>query len=334
MEEKRITITQIAALAGVAKATASLALNGKSAQYRIADDTRARILAIAKAHNYQPSRHARALRQKQPGIWGIVIPDLTNFGFAKIVRLLESHCRQAGIQLLIACSDDDPALEQEAVNSLISWQIDGLIVASSGQSDEIYTRLQPQLPIVQLDRHIQHSSLPLVISNASEACASLVQRMAHACAGDVYYFGGQLSLSPSRHRLAGFKQGLIRAGFTVDEQKIYHRDYQPSSGYQLMAELMAQSKTPPKGLFTSSFTLLEGVLRYLKQHDLLSSGLYLGTFDDHDLLDCLPLPIDSIAQDCDTLARTAFRLMQQLIAAETPLQTTHLISPQICWRRG
>ena len=59
---KRITISDIAGLAGVSKATASLVLNGRSKEYRVADETRDRILAIAAAQHYQPSIHARALR--------------------------------------------------------------------------------------------------------------------------------------------------------------------------------------------------------------------------------------------------------------------------------
>ncbi len=48
---KRITISDIAGLAGVSKATASLVLNGRSKEYRVADETRDRILAIAAAQH-------------------------------------------------------------------------------------------------------------------------------------------------------------------------------------------------------------------------------------------------------------------------------------------
>ena len=48
-KKKRITIAQIAELAGVSKATASLVLNGKSAEYRIADQTQKRIQAVVDA---------------------------------------------------------------------------------------------------------------------------------------------------------------------------------------------------------------------------------------------------------------------------------------------
>ncbi|MGL5069944.1 MAG: substrate-binding domain-containing protein, partial [Aeromonas salmonicida] len=160
----------------------------------------------------------------------------------------------------------------------------------------------------------------------------LVRDMAGECGAEIYYFGGLLDLSPSRHRLAGYELGLHRAGLEAQPARVRHRDYQPSSGYQLMAELVAELGAPPRGLFTASFTLLEGVLRYLNEAGLMETGMRLCTFDDHDLLDCIPMRIDSVAQDCPALARAAFELMQQLIAGNVPGQTAQVIAPRVRWR--
>lgn len=332
-KKKRITIARIAELAGVSKATASLVLNGRSAEYRIADETCRRIQEVANAYHYQPSIHARALRETRSYTWGLVIPDLTNFGFAQISRHLEAHCREAGIQLLIACSEDDPTIEQQVVDSLISRQVDGLIVASSTHNDEIYCRIHDQLPVVQLDRHIGESHLPMVISDACKVTAELVQAMAAEHGNRIYYFGGLLDLSPSRHRLAGYELGLHRAGFEAETRYVRHRDYQPRSGYQLMSELVDElGGELPEALFTASFTLLEGVLRYLNEHGRMDTPMRLCTFDDHYLLDCVPLRIDSIAQDCEALANHAFSLMEQLVRGRTPDNIALVLPPAIHWR--
>ncbi len=65
-KNKRITISDIATLAGVSKSTASLVLNGRSKEYRVSDDTRDRVLALAHEHHYQPSIHARPTRNGKP----------------------------------------------------------------------------------------------------------------------------------------------------------------------------------------------------------------------------------------------------------------------------
>jgi len=330
--QKRVTISRIAELAGVSKATASLVLNGRSDEYRVAEETRQRVLAIAREHHYQPSIHARALSSGRSYTLGLVIPDLMNFGFAYTARELETLCREAGLQLLIACTDDNSAQEQMVVDALIQRQVDGLLVASSALSDQLYQKINQSLPVVQLDRHIGESTLPMVISDACQATAQVTQMLARHSPDEIYYFGGQLKLSPSRHRLAGYELGLKRAGITPPDHWIQHKDFQPRSGYDMMAELCNQLGRPPKALFTGSFTLLEGVLRYLQQHQLMEANIYLGSFDDHDLLDCLPLRIDSIAQDCPALAFHAFSLIQQLIAEQTPAQNAQVLAPRIRWR--
>lgn len=71
MKTKRVTIKDIAELAGVSKATASLVLNGRGKELRVAQETRERVLAIAREQHYQPSIHARccATTVATPSAW-------------------------------------------------------------------------------------------------------------------------------------------------------------------------------------------------------------------------------------------------------------------------
>ncbi len=328
----RITISNIAELAGVSKATASLVLNGRAEEYRVAEETQKRVLAIAAEYHYQPSFHARALRSSRSHTVGLVIPDLTNYGFASIARQLEHLFRDAGLQLIIACSDEDPLQEQTVVNNLIQRQVDGLIIASSEMSDVQYKKIHATMPVLQLDRHIGQSTLPLVISDACDATARLVECVARQQPDEFYYFGGQLRLSPSRHRLAGYELGLKRAGVEPLPEWVQHRDFNANCSYDMMAELCERLGRAPRALFTSSFVMLEGVLHYLSHHPAMMEGLHLCSFDDHDLLDCMPLRIDSIAQDNTALAHHSFEMLKQLME-DKPLESNAAILPAtIRWR--
>ncbi|MGF1715270.1 LacI family DNA-binding transcriptional regulator [Photobacterium chitinilyticum] len=335
-KRKRITIADIAKLAGVSKTTASMVLNGRASTFRIKEETRERVMAVARENHYSPNMHAKSLQANRSDAIGLVIPDLTNFGFASIARELEKLCRQAGLQLLIACSEDDPEVECLVVDGLVRRQIDGLIVASSQTSDEFYQTLTKQIPVLQLDRHIGQSTLPLVLTDAAKVTADLVETIAASTVSEFYYFGGQLELSPSRHRLAGFELGLKRAGLEEKSEWIRHRDYQPGSGYEMMQQLHQELGRLPEALFTASYTLLEGVLRYLKEHNcleaLVSKKMRLATFDNHDLLDCLPLNIDSVAQDSEKIAQTSFQLIRLLLSSQRVTPTSFALDANICWR--
>lgn len=135
---------------------------------------------------------------------------------------------------------------------------------------------------------------------------------------EFYFLGGQPRLSPTRDRLEGFKQGLRDAGVELRPEWIIHGNYHPSSGYEMFAELCARLGRPPKALFTAACGLLEGVLRYMGQHNLLQSDMRLASFDDHYLYDSLTIPVDTVRQDNRQLAWHCFDLIGKLIEGETP----------------
>ena len=315
---KRVTIKDIAELAGVSKATASLVLNGRGKELRVAQETRERVLSIAQQQHYQPSIHARSLRDNRSHTIGLVVPEITNYGFAVFSHELETLCREAGVQLLISCTDENPSQETMVVNNMIARQVDGLIVASSMLHDNDYQKLSEQLPVVLFDRHMNGSTLPLVITDSVSPTAALVADIARSHPDEFYFLGGQPRLSPTRDRLEGFTQGLQQAGVTLQPEWIIHGNYHPSSGYEMFAALCARLGRPPKALFTAACGLLEGVLRYMSQYNLLDSKIHLASFDDHYLYDSLSVRIDTIQQDNRQLAFHCFELISQLFEGETP----------------
>lgn len=333
-QPNRITISNIAELAGVSKATASLVLNGKGDEYRVSEETQQRILSIAEEHRYQPSFHARALRSSRSHTIGLVLPFLTQFTNASLAKELESLFRNAGIQIIIACSDEDPEQEKIVVNNLLQRQVDGLIVISSNTSDESYSKIHSYVPVVQLGRQIGDSNLPLIMTDATGATANLIQIIAQQQTDEVYYFGGEPMLTPSKQRLEGYKQGLTRANVSVHNEWIRQRNYFSYSGYDMMEEVCNELGRPPKALFTASFSLLEGVLQYLNQNPEMQSGLqHLACFDDHELLDFMPLRIDSIAQDYTALAFNAFTTLMALMEDRPlPSPDKQTIQARIRWR--
>lgn len=318
MKTKRVTIQDIANMAGVSKATASLVLNGRGKELRVAQETRKRVLAIAREQHYQPSIHARSLRDNRSHTIGLIVPEITNYGFAVFSHEMEMLCREAGVQLIIACTDENPAQESIAVNNMVARQVDGLIVASCLYSDADYLKLSEQLPIVLFDRRPGGSTLPLVMTDSIAPTTELISRIAPLHKDEFWFLGGQPRLSPTQDRLAGFTEGLMKAGVALQPEWVSHGNYHPSSGYEMFAALCARLGRPPKAMFTAACGLLEGVLRYMSQHHLLASDIHLASFDDHYLYDSLSLRVDTIRQDNRQLAWHCYDLVSHLIDGKTP----------------
>ncbi|SMB85703.1 transcriptional regulator, LacI family [Pasteurella testudinis DSM 23072] len=331
---KRCTLNDIAELSGVSKTTVSMVLNGRADEFRIKDETRQKILDIARQNHYRANIYAKALQSQRTNTIGLVIPDFSNFGFAQTSRILEKLCRNHGLQLIISCSDEQPHLEAKAIENLLERQIDLLITTPIQQSKRHYPHLGT-IPSIQLDRFIKDADVPYVITDDQSAVTQMVSQMIkkHQL-HEFYYLGGLLQLTPSEARLQGFKCGLQQGGLTLHDGWIKHRDYHSESGYQMMTELLRDLGRLPQAVFVASYGLLVGVLRFLNEKNLLdqlsSRQLHLATFDDYELLNCLPFHINSIRQDHEQIANQLFASILKLLGKK-PVENK-IIPAELCWR--
>lgn len=120
-----VKLGDIARAIGVSAATVSNALSGKG---RVSDDLIARIKAKASELGYVPSQPGRALRTGRNHILGLVLPDIANPLFPQIAQAVEAAARAAGYGILIADSRGDVTLQTEAIDRLIEYGVDGLII--------------------------------------------------------------------------------------------------------------------------------------------------------------------------------------------------------------
>lgn len=109
--------------------------------------------------------------------FGLIIPDLENTSYARLAKLLEQNSRQAGFQILIACSDDDPEIEIAAADALVSRRIDALFVASCiANASEFYLKMQQSgTPVIAIDRALDDEYFSCVISEEFGAAFELTR---------------------------------------------------------------------------------------------------------------------------------------------------------------
>ncbi len=332
---KRLTIADIAQLTGVSKTTVSMVLNGRGDNFRIKPETQEKILAIAKKHHYKANSVARALQAQRSNTIGLVIPDFSNLGFAATTKTLERLCRDNGLQLIIACSDENVQQEAIAIERLLDRQIDLLITTPIKVNAAHYRALNINVPVIQLDRCTTKSHTPYIVTDDESAVIELINTLCQRHSlSEFYYLGGQAELRPSTARLSGFKQGLQQAELPLQQEWIIQTSYYADSAYLAIEQLYQKLGRLPQALFTGSYALLEGVLRFLNDHQLLdhltTGKMHLSTFDDYELLNCLPFKINSIQQNHQKIAQQLFLMLQALLKGEKV--SNQIIPAKIIWR--
>lgn len=126
MRNHRISLQDIATLAGVTKMTVSRYIRSPK---KVAKETGERIAKIMEEINYIPNRAPGMLLNAQSYTLGILIPSFQNQLFADILAGIESVTSEHNYQTLIANYNYDRDSEEESVINLLSYNIDGIILS-------------------------------------------------------------------------------------------------------------------------------------------------------------------------------------------------------------
>ncbi|MGL5504286.1 MAG: catabolite repressor/activator, partial [Aeromonas veronii] len=261
-------LDEIAALAGVSRTTASYVINGKADQYRISQATRDKVMAVVTAHNYQPDSRAASLRGGQTKTLGFILPDLENASYAKLAKRLEQGARAQGYQLLIVCSEDDPATEKELAQMLVSRHVDALLVASCLPPDDpFYGKLQAQgSQILAIDRAMAADKFVTVASENEKASFDLTSSLLTPTLRHIALITALPALTISQERKAGFEQAV--ASHSAARHLCEGDHFSRLEGYRLIKDLHQQLGQWPEALITTSYILMEGVLDYLLEQEI------------------------------------------------------------------
>ncbi|MGS0724839.1 LacI family DNA-binding transcriptional regulator [Shewanella sp. 0m-11] len=152
---RKIKLIDIAKLANVSPITVSRAL---STPEKVKAATCEKIQKIAHEMGYIPNLMAKGLKSKSKTI-GVIVPTIINPFFASAVKSIIRSTNKAGYNCLLFSSDESELIEQNAVNTLISYNIDGIIIAVISEDANYHpiyfsTLEKLAIPVVLLDRHI------------------------------------------------------------------------------------------------------------------------------------------------------------------------------------
>jgi LacI family transcriptional regulator, kdg operon repressor len=149
--EPRVTIADVAQRAGVSKATVSRFLNRRDEL--LTPEIARRVQSAITALGYSPSPMAQALKRGRSRLIGLVVADVTNPFSVAVLRGAEKACQEAGYLLMLFNLGDDSQRERKAIEALVSYQVDGLILNTLGRDEGAVTAAgRSGRPVVLVDR--------------------------------------------------------------------------------------------------------------------------------------------------------------------------------------
>lgn len=151
----KITLKELAKLLNVSVSTVSKALHDSP---EISPKTVERVKELAKLHNYRPNPVAVNLKSSKSGTIGVIIPNISNTFFAKVLSGIEAEAQRLGLQVITYISNERLDREKQIIDRLTSGFVDGVLIAISEETqrkkeyDHLYNLVEYDIPVVLYDR--------------------------------------------------------------------------------------------------------------------------------------------------------------------------------------
>lgn len=293
--DRVVTVRDVAALAGVSRTTTARVMGGYG---YVSASARTRVLAAAEHLKYVPNEVARALSSGETGTIGLVVGDIGNPFFAAVTKGISAVIEPAGLVLLLACSDERPAVERQAVQTLRGRRVDGLIVASCVRSGAAHLTktVQGGTPLVLLDRLVRGVMADSVVVDNVGGARTAVRHLLDYGHRRVGLVGDLPQLSSSRERIEGYRKALAEAGIPQDPALVDTHAVNSKDAYQSTIRLCNRPDRPT-ALFTTSNLMTLGAMRALRDLPLrVPDDISLVGFDDLEWTTLVDPPVTVVEQ--------------------------------------
>lgn len=207
MEEKNLTIADIAQELGVSKTTVSRAMSGKG---RIGEETRKRVQAYIEAHHYSPNVVAKGLAQNKTFNLGLVLPGDYNIVelpfFQKCMMGISRTASEAGYDVLLSMVTADKITQLE--RAVTNRKIDGAILTRTLADDAPMRYLQENgVPFVAIGS-TDEAKVVQIDNDHRGACRELTGRLLDGGIRSLALIGGREEYIVTKNRLLGFEDAF------------------------------------------------------------------------------------------------------------------------------
>ncbi|PJG82661.1 gluconate operon transcriptional repressor GntR [Caviibacterium pharyngocola] len=254
-KNKRPTLQDIANHLGVTKMTVSRYLRNPDS---VAQDTRIKIAAAVEEFGYIPNRAPDILSNAKSRAIGVLLPSLTNQVFADVLKGIEQITDQAGYQTMLAHYGYSEQKEEQRIESLLSYHVDGLILSENHHTPRTLKMLEvANVPVIEIMDSGEVGIQQVVGFDNIASAQLMVETMINRGYKNIVYFTARMD-KRTKLKMIGYEQAMRKHG--LEPHSLITEE--PSS-FTLGADLLqkALSQYPDMdGIFCTNDDLAIGAL--------------------------------------------------------------------------
>lgn len=328
------TMRDVALVAGVSATTVSHVLNGTR---HVDPTTREAVLAAIEETEYAANGAARSLRLGRTSTIGVAMSAISNPYFGDLLHAIEQEAGLDGYSIVLSDTHDDPAREEAAIDKLISYGIDAVILAPSADAGRTVQKLRRRkIPVVLIDR--VPDSLGDDIDAIGVVNDTPVERLTRHLAESGHRRIGMISglsgLSTAEERISGYRAGIAAAGLEPDANLLRRTDSSAPGVEQAVTELLTLSD-PPTALILGNNQATINAMRTLNQRGVrVPEDLAVACFDDFEWADAFRPTLTAVSQPITDIAHGAVELLLRRVNDPTVPATRRRLEATIAHRQS
>ena len=329
------TLEEVAAAAGVSRATVSRVVNGLD---RVSPATRQSVQRAVERLGYTPNRVARSLATKRTDSVAMVLPEPATslFGdpfFPRLVAGISDVLSAADKQLvLLAAQPGDGGARLERY--LAAAQADGVLLVSLHGADPLPSHLRTRgIPVVVGGRPPVEGVSYVDVDNVQGAL-SAVRHLISLGRRHVATVTGPLDMAVATDRLEGYRRALREAGLPVDPALEATGGFEQEAARRATGELLDRAPELD-AIFAASDLMAAGVLQALRRAGRrVPEDVAVVGYDDSLIASSTEPPLSSVRQPTEDMGREMARLLLAVISTPSPVARRVILDTQLVIRQS
>ncbi|MDD4112239.1 MAG: LacI family DNA-binding transcriptional regulator [Herbinix sp.] len=304
-----VSMKDIAHELNLSRCTVSNILNNKLEGKSYKKETIELVLKKACEMNYVPNNIARSLKTGSTRTIALVVPDICNSFYTKIIKEVELLAYAENYSLIVCVAEEILEKENKILEMLASRRIDGVLISPVSS----YQSLQGKYPfkIVCFDRIVNNRDFCSVLINNEDAAKELTLRMIERGITNPLFLATSKDDYTVQCRLKASIKTLNENNIQFNPANIIYNVYDSNVAYESLKMLQNQPYINFDSVILSTNFCIYGVLSFLKERGLTLKSI--GGFENFTGSKLVGKDVIKVLQPEKEIAFHAFRSLMDLV---------------------
>jgi LacI family transcriptional regulator len=314
-ENGRLTIRDVADLAGVSTATVSRVINGHA---EVSERTRDAVMRVVRERGYSTNRSARGLSAGRTGLVGVTLPQVHHSYFSEILAGAAEALYAHDMRTVICPTQHQHDREVSLLERLMQGTTDGAVLILPEESSDELAALHDhgyRFVIVDPLKHLDER-VPTVSAAHSAGAGEAVEHLLTLGHRRIGAITGPAGWVATEDRLRGYRGALAAAGVMPDPQLEVRADFRVDGGFRAAITLLDLTD-PPSAIFAFNDPMAIGATRAARARGIDVPGqLSIVGFDDTFEASIVTPALTTVRQPLAEMGRMAVGQLIRLLSGE------------------